>query len=76
MTTTREAQMIADLDLITREEAAAIGGIRPDTWSAYVSRGQAPRPTTHIGRTPLWDHGQVLEWALGRPRGHSKGWRP
>ena len=57
-------------DRITRDDAAAIAGIRPDTWSAYVSRGLAPHPTEHVGRTPLWDRAEVIAWQASRPRAH------
>lgn len=42
-------------------------GISPDTFSAYVARGQAPRPTQKIGRTPLWDEDEISQWAASRP---------
>jgi hypothetical protein len=29
--------------------------ISASTWYAYVSRGQAPAPKRHVGRTPVWD---------------------
>lgn len=50
-----------------RDEAAAVAGVHPDTWSGYVSRGQAPAPTRKIGRTPLWDEDEVGSWAQNRP---------
>lgn len=62
-------------ELILRSEAAAIVGVAPSTFSAYVSRGQAPRPVDHVGSTPRWDAEEVREWArtrpgrVGRPRG-------
>jgi predicted DNA-binding transcriptional regulator AlpA len=58
---------------LTRDEAARRAGVRPDTWSAYVTRGQAPAPRRHLGRTPLWDSGEVDRWLERRP-GH--GGRP
>lgn len=50
-----------------REDAAAIAGVRPDTWSGYVSRGQAPQPVRFVGRTPVWDAAEVNTWAAHRP---------
>ncbi|SCL12789.1 hypothetical protein GA0070616_0017 [Micromonospora nigra] len=36
--------------------------ISRDTWHGYVSRGQAPKPARHVGRTPVWDPGAVERW--------------
>lgn len=55
---------VAELE---RAEAAAIAGVTADTFSAYVSRGQAPGPSRHVGRTPLWDEEAVRVWARHRP---------
>jgi hypothetical protein len=52
---------------ITRDEAAALAGIKPDTFSAYVVREQAPAPVRFVGRTPLWDETKVKTWAENRP---------
>lgn len=58
--------------MLTRDQVAALLGVRPATWSGYVSRGQAPAPVRFVGRTPLWDRGQVLSWHESRPgRGRS-----
>lgn len=43
-----------------------------ETWSGYVSRGQAPAPVRRIGRTPLWDSGAVRAWQAAR---RGRGWR-
>ena len=60
-------------DRLVRDEAAALAGVRPDTWSAYVSRGQAPAPVEYVGRTPLWAAGEVKAWTASRPgRGRRK----
>ena len=32
------------------------------TLRSYVGRGQAPAPVRHVGRTPLWDMGQIEAW--------------
>lgn len=37
--------------------------IRPGTWSSYVARGQAPAPSGHVNRTPLWDPREIKAWA-------------
>ena len=49
---------------VTRDEAANIAGVKPDTFSNYVARGRAPAPVRHIGRTPLWDAAKVEKWQL------------
>ena len=36
---------------LTTAEAAALAGVKPRTWSAYVARGQAPAPAARIGTT-------------------------
>ncbi|MGW7331221.1 hypothetical protein ACWGIU_22020 [Streptomyces sp. NPDC054840] len=33
--------------------------IAVSTWSAYVARGQAPKPARHVNRTPLWDRADI-----------------
>lgn len=48
-------------------EAADIAGVRPNTWSSYVARGQAPAPVRRVGRTPLWDEDEVRQWVAERP---------
>lgn len=52
---------------ITRDEAAAIAGVHPDTFSGYVTRGHAPAPVRRIGRTPLWDEDEMKAWNDARP---------
>jgi len=52
---------------MTRDECADLAGITADTWSAYVSRGQAPGPVERVGRTPLWDAEQIEAWVASRP---------
>jgi hypothetical protein len=37
--------------------------ITASTWRSYVARGQAPAPSRHVERTPLWDLVQVEQWA-------------
>lgn len=47
--------------------AAAITGVEPKTWSAYVARGQAPVPDDYIGREPVWHLSTVLRHIDTRP---------
>jgi hypothetical protein len=47
--------------------------ITDSTWTTYVSRGQAPAPLRHVGRTPVFSPVAVITWHLasqgpGRPR--------
>ncbi|MEU3220059.1 hypothetical protein [Streptomyces sp. NPDC006971] len=49
-------------DMVLRYLAAAGRSIAPSTWTAYVSRGQAPKPARKVGRTPLWDRPDIDEW--------------
>lgn len=58
---------------ITRDDAAKIAGVAPDTFSGYVARGQAPGPVRHVGRTPLWDEAKVQAWADARPGRGARG---
>lgn len=53
---------------VTSTEAAALAGVAPDTWSSYVSRGQAPAPDGRLGRTPWWWESTVQDWVAQRPR--------
>lgn len=43
------------------------------TWHAYVSRGQAPAPVRHVGKTPLWSAADVKRWT--EVTGRRQGWR-
>lgn len=53
---------------LTRDEAAELwGGITPAGFSSLVSKGLAPPPATHVGRTPMWDSAEIREWAARRP---------
>jgi hypothetical protein len=37
-------------------------GITAATWRSYVGRNQAPQPSRHVGRTPLFDLDEVARW--------------
>lgn len=52
---------------LTSEEAAKIAGVARQTFAGYVARGQAPKPTRHVGRTPVWSEAEILEWMKTRP---------
>lgn len=54
-------------------------GITASTWSAYVTRGQAPKPTGFDPQTGLrvWDARKIEEWIAKRPgRGVGGGPKP
>lgn len=42
-------------------------GIKPKTWTAYVSRGQAPKPDWIVEGKPLWRLHTIKEWQGQRP---------
>ena len=50
-----------------RSECADHVGVTPSTWSAYVTRHQAPQPIRRIGATPVWDAEEVRQWHATRP---------
>jgi predicted DNA-binding transcriptional regulator AlpA len=57
---------------ILQAEAAEIAGVAYRTFAGYVTRGQAPKPSRYISRTPLWDEDEVRSWAENRPGRGSK----
>lgn len=69
----RPTPVPTDRELTAEQVVATINHQRPEvrmtarTWRSYVSRGQAPEPVRHVGRTPLWDLDQVLAWLADRP---------
>ncbi|MEU2510579.1 hypothetical protein [Streptomyces syringium] len=46
----------------TAEQCAEAWGVQVKTWHGYVARGAAPKPSTHSGRTPIWDADTVTSW--------------
>jgi len=55
-------------DWWTANDCAVFLGITRSTWTAYVSRGQAPPGERMFGRSPVWRPQTVKEWATNRPR--------
>lgn len=54
-------------DRLTVSQVAALADVKPATWRAYVSRGQAPAASGRIdARTPTWDRGDVVKWMRRR----------
>lgn len=62
-----------DRELTADQVVATISRFQPGTtmtartWRSYVSRGRAPEPVRHVGRTPLWNPDDVLAWLHNRP---------
>nr|DAW70020.1 MAG TPA: Pyocin activator protein PrtN [Caudoviricetes sp.] len=52
----------------TASECAAYLGIAPDTWTAYVSRGQAPVAATRWHNLRVWSAREIRQWHEQRPR--------
>lgn len=46
-----------------RERGRPIGA---STWTGYVARKQAPKPSRHVGRTPLWERRDIDDWLGAR----------
>jgi predicted DNA-binding transcriptional regulator AlpA len=55
-------------DWWTAQDCATYLGITRSTWTAYVSRDQAPQPERMFGRSPVWRPRTVKAWAESRPR--------
>jgi predicted DNA-binding transcriptional regulator AlpA len=60
---------------LTRAEVSARLNVKEDTWSGYVSRGQAPKPVRRVGHSPVWLARDVDSWQKSR-RGRGKRRRP
>jgi hypothetical protein len=70
-----QGEVSADPDrLWTGPKVAAFLGIRPNTWNAYVARGQAPAPddpdleTPVNRRRPLWKVSTVRTYVQNKKR--------
>lgn len=66
-------------DLLTGPQVAALLGIKPATWRAYVQRGQGPRPDDPDAdnpsanrRAPRWRQSTVNAWQESR---RGQAWR-
>lgn len=60
-------------DWWTASDCASYLGIARSTWTAYVSRGQAPSHDRMFGRSPCWRPETVRQWATTRPRSAPSG---
>jgi hypothetical protein len=54
---------------LTAALAAELAGVKPNTWRAYVARGQAPSPDgrEELSRHPYWLESTVRSWVRSRP---------
>lgn len=50
------------------DDCAQYLGIAAGTWTAYVSREQAPQPDRMFGRSPAWRPATIQAWHDSRPR--------
>lgn len=51
----------------TAKQCANYICIAPDTWTSYVSHGQAPVPVGRFEGLRLWDAEEVKTWHANRP---------
>lgn len=50
-------------DRLTTAQVCTLLGIKPATWRAYVSRGQAPKADGQFdARTPYWERKTIEAW--------------
>jgi len=52
--------------IVNEEQAAKASGLTRNTFRLYRSRGTAPKPDGHLGRTPFWWRTTIEDW---RPNG-------
>lgn len=52
---------------VATKEAATIAGIAVDTFTSYVSRGQAPAPDFKIGTIKFYKLATLRKWMRTRP---------
>jgi predicted DNA-binding transcriptional regulator AlpA len=54
-------------DQLTAKEAAALAGVQPSTWDAYITRGRAPKADGRLGNQRWWYRATVEQWMRDRP---------
>lgn len=54
-------------DVIDAAEAAKLIGVERDTFTSYVSRGQAPQPIGRLAGRNVYSRSEVLAWHATRP---------
>lgn len=60
--------MTSGHDKLRSAAAAELAGVQVSTWSAYVSRRQAPEPDGHYDlRTPWWYRSTIETYLGNRP---------
>lgn len=59
-------------ELWTADECAAYINVARNTWHRYYKRpgvkNPTPQPVKYVGRTPVWNPADVVEWAANRYR--------
>jgi hypothetical protein len=63
----RQAGYLTRDEVIARLAAEHDQRMLPGSWSAMVTRRQAPPPDSRVGRTPLWFKETIDAWASARP---------
>jgi predicted DNA-binding transcriptional regulator AlpA len=59
--------MSDDLErFVSASQAAAVAGVKPDTFTSYVNRGFAPAPAATIAGRRVWDRDEIAAWAKAR----------
>jgi len=51
-----------NVGIINEEQAAKAAGLTQNTFRVYRSRGTAPKPDGHLGRTPYWWRTTIEHW--------------
>lgn len=68
---------IGDIEYLTATEVVQLADMKRDTFTSYVSRGQAPQPDLIVGRLKLYEQATITKWLAERPgRGHRTDLKP
>jgi predicted site-specific integrase-resolvase len=59
--------MIDTEQVWTTKEIADYIGVEPSTVRTYNKRGFLPKPTSYVGRTPVWTALTIKDWHAKRP---------
>lgn len=53
-------------ELWSARRCADHSGVKPATWTSYLSRGQCPAPVGALDGHAVWRADEVREWAAAR----------
>lgn len=68
---------IANVEYLTATDVAELADMKRDTFTSYVSRGQAPQPDLIVGGRKLYEQATIKKWLAERPgRGHRTDLNP